>query len=612
MKLFGFDVSVKRHEDYYGDLNEGVSKGLDGDDVDSAVDDINSFSAVRENVTSVSDSTNSHMYDGSIVEINESVSNFSLKDIRNFLDSDNIKMGNLLEALKQDFSYQETYNENEEMAKDTIIGSAMELMTDDCNVIHPTTKRIISISSQDKGLEKFLMDFLDYNIDIDSKIWEWTFEVIKHGDFKLRRREYKGVGGAKGVYYEPVTEGYSVFRIEYMGQILGYLDEEEENSSRLVRPDNFVHFMSSKMPKRKKLKVKVRPDGGGVSSEEEITCYKVGGTCLLDNARYIYRVVNLLDDMLVMSRVARSTQFNIVKIEVGNAGPKATQSIISDVRRRIEGSTRMNKNKGMRTDPSPIPVNSNVYIPVREGKGDITIDSINDSVDVRAITDIDYFRNKEFAAIRTPKAFLGFDEMIGSGMGNTNLTKLDIRYSRTVSRAQSIVIRGIEDLCNNYLEYRGRGNDVGKFEVVVKSVTSSEDNSLVEDIAMRAGIVDSINAWYEVYPDLLDKQKTLWYLLSLIGINPSDVGSDELIKYIENYNKGKKVEDVSGDSDDDGTAEDEGFDENKDDGEEVANDPNVDNLGRFGKMLGVNKGGKKDTQNKQTSNESSRGGGING
>lgn len=528
LNLFGFKLSIGRNSTINENLNEEsmyeLNEDIQKENINNTIDRI-----ISDN------SQNEMLNESTVIGISEAVINNSPADIKKMIDSNEIKMGSLIDTLKSDYSAAETHREDEEMAKDTIIGSAMELMTDDCCMIDTTHNRIVFIESENKKLAEFLNTFLEKNIDIENRVWEWCFEIIKHGDFKLRRREYR-TSGSKSVYYENVLENYKVSRIEYMGTILGFIDEEDGGTGILENKDVFVHFINSKLPNRKKVKLKVKnPDG----TPGEIACFKVAGVSLVDNARYIYRIVNLLDNMLIMSRVARSTQYNVVKIEVGNASPAKTQEIISDVRRRIEGSTKMSKGKGMRTDPSPIPVNSNVYIPVRDGKGDINIESVNESIDVKSIVDIDYFRNKEFATIKTPKAYLGFEEELPGSLGNTSLAKLDIRYARTVQRGQNILKNGIKELCNNYLAYRGRPTDIDQFEVNMRSVTSAEDSTKIEEFMAHISVFDALSTLLSEFGDYVDKSKLLYYLLGIMGVNISDIASDKMMKLIKALENGE-------------------------------------------------------------------------
>lgn len=497
--------------------------------------------SVRE-ITIDEDNLGGELIYGQIESIQEaSVTPHSPESLANLLNSDSFKAEQILGELKANYSADEVYQENEEMAKDSVIGSAMEVMTDDACMVDEKTKLIVTVESEDEGLKKFLQEFLERNVNIEERIWQWTLEYIKHGDFKLRRREYY-VGNPeskiKNVYYEDVIQPYKVTRYEYMGKVLGYRDEEfDENKVTFERPDTFVHFLSSKLSTREKVKLRVR---NSLTDEiDEISCFKVRGTSLMDNSRYIFRIVNLLDNMLVLSRVARSTQYNIVKVEVGNASAAKTQQILSDVRRRIEGSTRLKKNSGMTTDPSPIPVNSNVYIPTRDGKGDITVESVNENVDVHSIVDIDYFRDKEFSTLKTPKAYVGFDESATLGsFGNSSFTKLDSRYGRTVLKVQTAMRYGIENLCNNYLIYRGRPDDVGKFNIHMRPLSTAETAGRIEEHITNMQALDSMSGTIEQFGQYIDKAKLFKSMLNLIDMQPSDIASDEFLEILKEMEKG--------------------------------------------------------------------------
>ena len=53
------------------------------------------------------------------------------------------------------------------------------------------------------------------------------------------------------------------------------------------------------------------------------------------------------------------------------------------------------------------------------------------------ITDVEYLRDKLFAALKVPKAFMGYDENTD---GKATLAAQDIRFARTVERIQRIVV----------------------------------------------------------------------------------------------------------------------------------------------------------------------------
>lgn len=517
---------------------------------DDIIRDLDKIQEIQENVPIVSevkideDNSGNDLLFGDVQSISESVVYNSPDSLTDMLTSGDSASNQILNELKSVGTLDEIYRENEEMAKDSVVGGSMETMADDACQIDESTGKMVIVESSDEKLAKFLQDFLDENVNIADRLWTWTLEIIKHGDFKLRRREYY-IGskrdGVKNVFYEDVVNPYKVTRIEYMGKILGYRDrDKDENKVTFERPDEFVHFMSVKNSNREKVHLTIKNEDNEM---EDVTCYKVFGTSIMDNARYIFRVVNLLDNMLILSRVARSTQYNLVKVEVGNASTAKTQQILSDVRRRLEGNTKMKKNVGMRSDPSPIPVNTNVYIPTREGKGDINVESVNDNIDVRSITDIDYFKDKEFATVKTPKVYLGFGDDSMNSLANNSLVRMDSRYARSVQRVQTVSINGIKELCNNYLSYRGRKSDINNFTIKMRPLDTADTMNRIEELVTKIQAMDSMSGMTETYKDYIDKAKLFLSMIKLIGLSPSEIGSKKLMDII------KAIEDGSYDED---------------------------------------------------------------
>ena len=540
------------------DIIDGVNTVKEGIDTD----------IIRE-VKIVEDNRGNTFFDGNIESIhsksiNEGVS-LSPSNLQQLLGTDdNNTLGQIIDGIRGDYSLNEIFLENEEMSRDSVIGSAMEIIADDSCTPDETTNRVVMVESTDEGLKKFIEDFLYNNIKIDDRIWSWSYEIVKHGDFKLRRREYYAGSmnsGIKSVYYEDVINPYLVSRIEYMGNILGYEDEDYlfdsgsyrdtgqfsggvggstsvSCSAKFEKSDEFVHFISSKLSKREKIKLNVRKSD---NTQEEVTCYRVVGTSIVDSARTMFRINALIDNILVLSRIARSTQFNLVKVEVGNANPGQTQQMLSDVRRRFQANSKLSKGVGFRSDPSPVPINSNIYLPTRDGKGDVTVDSVGDSIDVQSIVDVDYFTDKLFASLKVPKQYLGFAESLGS-MGNNSLVKQDLRYARSVIRVQQILINGIMDLCENYLRYRGRGADIGAFRIYMRPLPTSETATKVEEYVSNLQMIDSSSAFLESYADYIDKAKWLKAMLNLANIDVNEVATDKFKEILKAIDDGEYVQ----------------------------------------------------------------------
>jgi hypothetical protein len=83
-----------------------------------------------------------------------------------------------------------------------------------------------------------------------------------------------------------------------------------------------------------------------------------------------------------------------------------------------------------------------IFIPVRGGDSGTKIDTLP-GMEWTGIDDIDYLKNKMFAALKMPKAFLTFDESTG---GKANLSQEDLRFARTIQRIQKIIGSELENI----------------------------------------------------------------------------------------------------------------------------------------------------------------------
>ena len=79
------------------------------------------------------------------------------------------------------------------------------------------------------------------------------------------------------------------------------------------------------------------------------------------------------------------------------------------------------------------------------------------------IDDIEYLRNRMMAALKVPKAFIGYEEGVE---GKATLAQEDIRFARTVERLQKIVLSELTKIAIIHLYSQGYENaDLVNFEL---------------------------------------------------------------------------------------------------------------------------------------------------
>ena len=380
----------------------------------------------------------------------------------------------------------------QEMANDSTISSALEMYADDATHDDYGRNLPMWVESSNVHLEKELNTFLVDVVMIKKRIWSWAYNIALYGEVFLKTFSEdfpeNGKIPPQEMYFEEVEDPLSMYAIEYKGVPAGFF-KKEPNSLRYFKPSCYIHFISDRLFDRKRLKVSLKNKKG--QKEEKEFMARVG-ISMLYNARGAWKIMKVLEDALIMARLARSSFFRIVQVEVGRAGNRETLRLINDVKRRMKSREVLDLTRSIyRSDSNPIPANDMIYVPVRDGKGQISMENVGGDVDIKEIADMDYFSNKFYGSIRIPKTFLGFEQEF-PGQSGSALTKLDLRYSRAVKRVQNTLVNGVKDLCNFYLYNTNQLKQINKFEVMPTALNTSDFTDFIMDYQSRVQTAQQI------------------------------------------------------------------------------------------------------------------------
>ena len=91
------------------------------------------------------------------------------------------------------------------------------------------------------------------------------------------------------------------------------------------------------------------------------------------------------------------------------------------------------------------------YLPVRGGDSGTQIDNLA-GLEYATIDDIDYLKNKMFAALKIPRAYLGYEENVN---GKATLAAEDVRFARTIERIQRTVVSELSKIAIVHLYAQG-------------------------------------------------------------------------------------------------------------------------------------------------------------
>lgn len=414
-------------------------------------------------------------------------------DLESILQKAHMSRWNLVNKIRElSTDREKVYKEYEAMANDVFIASALELYADDATQ-PDATGRIIWVTSEDPQLEHFLNNLLK-ELRVQSRIWNWAYNLALYGDLYIRL--FRDNEGRLERYIEEWDNPATIFDLTRKGKTVhfGVLKQSDNNktSVELRQPNEFVHFYISRLVKSEDLRVSV-PDVKGETKEH---VYKaIRGTPIIEPLRSSYRILRFLEDALILARINKSAFLQLFQIEVGNLPPKKVKELVSKFKRLIDAQDNIDLLSGVySSSKAPGPFQDPIIVPVRNGQGSISHQTIGGDVDIGSLVDLDYFKNKIFAGLKVPKAFLGFEESLPGGMGTTALTKLDVRYARTVRRLQTALIEGVRTLLNLFLLDSKFAGSVNNFEVHMVNPSSVEEMDRLSDLESRLRVAESLFA----------------------------------------------------------------------------------------------------------------------
>jgi hypothetical protein len=161
------------------------------------------------------------------------------------------------------------------------------------------------------------------------------------------------------------------------------------------------------------------------------------GRSYIEPARKIFKQLALMEDAMLIHRILRAPQRRAYYIDTGNIPPNEIPAYMEKLKSQTQRTPFVDPKTGeYNLRYNMMNVNEDFYIPVRGGNTSTKIDTLP-GLEYNAIEDVVYLRDKMLAAMKVPKAFLGYEADVE---GKSTLAQQDIRFARTIERIQRIVV----------------------------------------------------------------------------------------------------------------------------------------------------------------------------
>lgn len=160
---------------------------------------------------------------------------------------------------------------------------------------------------------------------------------------------------------------------------------------------------------------------------------------------------------MLVYRVVRAPERRVFYIDVANIPPENVPMYVEEQRKNLRSSQVVDRTTG-RVDLryNPLSVDEDYFIAVRGGDSGTKIDTLAGGQNTAAVEDVAYIQKKLFAALKIPRAYLGYDEALSS---KATLAQEDIRFSRTINVIQKTLISELNKLAIIHLYANGFDED---------------------------------------------------------------------------------------------------------------------------------------------------------
>lgn len=446
-------------------------------------------------------------------------------------DLNDAELLSLINNIKEkSYNRESRLKEYKYMAQDGIIGGALELIADESTLLDDITQLPFWVESDDKAFENYFNTWLKDTVKLQSKAWLYAYRIARDGDIVLRTYDSitdKNADDKRikklitiGDYFELVDDCSTVSELQLMDNTIGYqiVDKDSNFNDKILSNTDFIHVYRD-TGERETIKVRYESEGEILERDFKIPY----GTSFLESSRQAFMILDLLDTLVLSQRINKNQITRLVNVEVGNADTKKTRKMISEVKQAFKRST-LEKDK-MYKEGNKGSTISNVYIPTRNGVGNVGMDEFGGNIDVRDLTDLEYYTNKLFASLRTPKEFLGFSE--GGFFSEGSMTKKDIRFARMIRAIKSL----LKDLVKEMVEFKKSktkwNNKNITYHIDTVPVPSTEDSEVIDSLQASLVVADLLKTFLVENPHVREEDLTRYCLENILKLPKYDEFYDE-------------------------------------------------------------------------------------
>jgi hypothetical protein len=270
------------------------------------------------------------------------------------------------------------------------------------------------------------------------------------------------------------------------------------------------------------------------------------GNSILESVFKVYKQKELLEDAIIIYRIQRAPERRIFYVDVGNMPAHMAMAFVERVKneiqqRRIPSATGGSANV-IDASYNPLSTNEDYFFPqTAEGRGS-KVETLPGGTNLGEITDLRFFTNKLFRALRIPAAYLptGIEEAantIADGKVGTAYIQ-ELRFNEYCKRLQNSIVETFDLEFKLWMNNNGINIDNGIFEL---KFNNPQNFAAYRQSELDNARIQSFTALQEV--PYMSKRFTLKRFL---GLSQEEITENERLWQEENGAKLQPSADAAG------------------------------------------------------------------
>jgi len=379
------------------------------------------------------------------------------------------------------------YSDYDVMDNDAIVASALDIISDECSLKNEMGE-VLQIRSSDEDVQKILYNLFYDILNVEFNLWSWTRQMCKYGDFFLKLE----ISEKFGVYNVIPYTAYHIMRqesydaqnptaVRFKFSPDGYVGGTGQFTvPNLGNPDNSpgIYFDNYEMAHFRLL--------------TDVN-YLPYGRSYIEPARKLFKQYTLMEDAMLIHRISRAPEKRVFYVNVGAIPPNEVENFMQKTIRTMKKTPYMDPQTGeYNLKYNMQNMLEDFYIPVR-GNDQTTKIETTKGLEYNGIEDVVYLRDKLFAALKVPKAFMGYEKDL---TGKATLAAEDIRFARTIDRLQRIILSELYKIALVHLYVQGyKGETLTNFELSLTTPSIIYDQERImlmkEKVDLAKNIMDA-------------------------------------------------------------------------------------------------------------------------